>query len=68
MERVKLTWIPWLIDWSAKKEKDRGGKNNDKDNFLQPATFNTMEEERNHRKERLAASFRLFQSLDSMKG
>ncbi|MGV2442942.1 UNVERIFIED_CONTAM: class II aldolase/adducin family protein [Bacillus sp. ATCC 13368] len=27
---------------------------------LQPATFNTMEEERNHRKERLAASFRLF--------
>lgn len=35
---------------------------------LQPATFNTMEEERNHRKERLAASFRLFQSLVSMKG
>jgi len=27
---------------------------------LQPATFNTMEEERIHRKERLAASFRLF--------
>lgn len=36
---------------------------------LQPATFNTMEEERNHRKERLAASFRLFfQSSVSMKG